>query len=143
MVKFRSMVADAPRMRADLSALNETDGVAFKIKNDPRITRVGKILRSYHLDELPQLWNVLAGDMSLVGPRPLPENEAAGREWWHRRRLSMPPGMTCFWQISGDHKMSFRDWASLDLRYIDNWSVWLDLKLIFATILMVFRRPGW
>jgi exopolysaccharide biosynthesis polyprenyl glycosylphosphotransferase len=143
MVKFRSMVADAPRMRRHLSAMNETDGVAFKIKNDPRITRVGKILRAYHLDELPQLWNVLAGDMSLVGPRPLPENEAAGREWWHRRRLSMPPGMTCFWQITGDHKMPFRDWASLDLRYIDNWSVWLDLKLIFATILMVFRRPGW
>jgi exopolysaccharide biosynthesis polyprenyl glycosylphosphotransferase len=143
MVKFRSMVANAPELKQQVAALNETDGVAFKIKNDPRVTRVGRILRSYHLDELTQLWNVLVGDMSLVGPRPLPENEATGREWWHRRRLSMPPGMTCLWQLTGDHKMPFQEWAALDLRYIDNWSVWLDVKLILATLLIIFRRPGW
>lgn len=143
MIKFRSMVSNAPALREDYSGLNETDGVAFKIKNDPRITRVGSVLRSYHLDELTQLWNVLIGDMSLVGPRPLPNDEAAGRDWWHLRRLSMPPGLTCFWQISGDHKMPFKDWVNLDLKYIDTWSVWLDLKLIFLTVLVIFRKPGW
>lgn len=143
MVKFRSMVSNAPELQAAYADLNQTDGVAFKIKEDPRVTRVGRILRSYHLDELAQLWNVLVGDMSLVGPRPLPGDEAGGREWWHLRRLSMPPGLTCFWQIRGDHEMPFKEWAKLDLKYIDNWSVWLDLKLISRTVLVVLRGPGW
>ena len=140
--KFRTMVQEADLLRDELRHLAE-DTLAFKIKDDPRITRVGKFLRQYHIDELPQIWNVLLGEMSLVGPRPLPPDEAAGEEWWHRRRLSVLPGMTCYWQVTGNHQMSFTEWAQLDLLYIDNWSIWLDLKLILLSIQAMFRKQGW
>jgi exopolysaccharide biosynthesis polyprenyl glycosylphosphotransferase len=143
MVKFRSMVRDAPQIRAQLDALNERDGTAFKIRNDARVTPLGRWMRKYHLDELPQLWNVMVGDMSLVGPRPLPVGEAFGDEWWQRRRLTMPPGLTCYWQLADDPKMPFRQWMELDMAYIDRWSLWLDLKLIVRTFGTVMRGNGW
>ncbi len=144
LVKFRSMVKDAHAQRDSLAPENERDGTAFKIRNDARVTAIGKRLRKYHIDEFPQLWNVLVGDMSLVGPRPLPVKEAHGDEWWQRRRLTMPPGLTCLWQIEDDAMtMSFRQWMALDMAYIDRWSIWLDLKLIFRTFATVVRGNGW
>lgn len=143
MIKFRSMTKDAPARRHELERFNERDSVAFKMREDPRVTPVGRTLRRFHLDELPQLWNVLLGDMSLVGPRPLPPGEATGNEWWQRRRLSMPPGLTCFWQVRRDPTMPFREWMRLDLAYVDRWSVWLDIKLIALTLPAVVRGAGW
>ena len=144
MLKFRTMVEDAPSRQQDLRTLNTAGDVVFKIRQDPRITRVGRVLRRYHLDELPQLWNVLVGDMSLVGPRALPPSEAIGNEWWQRRRLSMPPGMTCDWQVLEDrHDLPHRQWMELDLAYIDRWSVWTDLRLIARTLRMLPRGTGW
>ncbi len=143
MVKFRSMEKDAAQRKVELKTLNETGGVAFKMRLDPRVTPVGRILRKFHLDELPQLWSVLIGDMSLVGPRPLPPDEANRKEWWQRRRLSMPPGLTCFWQVTGDHLMPFSRWMQMDLDYIDGWSLWLDLKLIASTFGAVAKGKGW
>jgi exopolysaccharide biosynthesis polyprenyl glycosylphosphotransferase len=143
MYKFRSMVRDAPLQRDQLAAMNQRDGVAFKIRNDSRITPVGRWLRKYKMDELPQLWNVLVGDMSLVGPRPLPVKEALGSEWWQRRRLTMPPGLTCLWQLEDNPDIPFREWMEMDLAYIDRWSIWLDLKLIVRTFGTVFRGNGW
>ena len=143
MYKFRTMVGDAEKKQAALEALNEADGPVFKIKNDPRITRVGKYLRKTSIDELPQLLNVLKGDMSLVGPRPLPVRDYQGfDEDWVRRRFSVPPGITCLWQVGGRSDLSFKEWMELDLQYIDQWSFWLDLKLIAKTIPAVLKGAG-
>jgi exopolysaccharide biosynthesis polyprenyl glycosylphosphotransferase len=143
MYKFRTMVGDAEKKQAALEALNEADGPVFKIKNDPRITRVGKYLRKTSIDELPQLLNVLKGDMSLVGPRPLPVRDYQGfDEDWVRRRFSVPPGITCLWQVGGRSNLSFKEWMELDLQYIDQWSFWLDLKLIAKTIPAVLKGAG-
>lgn len=143
MIKFRTMVQNADAMQQALRARNETDGPAFKIEHDPRITPVGRFLRKYHLDELPQLWNVLVGEMSIVGPRPLPPHEATGNEWWQRRRLSMPPGLTCLWQAEGDHRIPFDEWMRMDLDYIDRWSLRLDLRILLHTTGTLVRGTGW
>jgi len=142
MLKFRSMVSNAEMLRAELEAFNELTGPAFKIKDDPRITRLGSWLRKTSLDELPQLWNVLVGDMSLVGPRPPIPSEVEKYDPWHRRRLSMKPGLTCFWQIRGRNEVPFEQWIRLDLQYIDNWSLWLDLKILMRTIPAVLSGFG-
>jgi lipopolysaccharide/colanic/teichoic acid biosynthesis glycosyltransferase len=143
MIKFRSMYIDAPQRQAALRQANERDGAAFKMKHDPRITPLGRLLRKFHLDELPQLWNVLVGDMSLVGPRPLPVHESVEHEWWQRRRLTVPPGLTCFWQLQDDPSIPFQQWMRMDMDYIDRWSFWLDLKIIFLTFGTLARGRGW
>jgi exopolysaccharide biosynthesis polyprenyl glycosylphosphotransferase len=142
--KFRTMVTNAEQYRHELEAMNEMSGPVFKLTKDPRVTLVGKILRKYSLDELPQFWNVLFGEMSLVGPRPLPVDEVKRfSDFAHRRRLSVKPGLTCLWQIGGRNKISdFKDWVRLDLEYIDNWSLWLDLKILLYTIPAVLRGTG-
>jgi exopolysaccharide biosynthesis polyprenyl glycosylphosphotransferase len=141
--KFRTMVQDAEKQMAKVEHLNETQGPTFKLKNDPRITPLGKFLRKTSLDEIPQLINVLIGDMSLVGPRPLPLRDYEGfSEDWHRRRFSVKPGITCLWQIMGRSSIGFEEWMALDMRYIDQWSVWLDVKILFQTIPAVFRGSG-
>lgn len=143
MYKFRTMVAGADRMQAHLEILNEVDGPVFKIKDDPRITRVGKFLRKFSLDELPQLLNVLRGEMSLVGPRPLPVRDYEGFEQDHqRRRFSVRPGLTCLWQINGRSTVSFSHWMDMDMQYIDHWSIWLDLKILAKTIPAVLKGTG-
>jgi exopolysaccharide biosynthesis polyprenyl glycosylphosphotransferase len=142
MHKFRSMVGNAEQMRLELDALNEMDGPVFKSSRDPRITLIGKIIRRFSIDELPQLYNVLRGDMSLVGPRPPLPQEVARYERWQRRRLSMKPGITCLWQISGRNGVSFDDWMKLDLTYIDNWSLLLDLKILLKTVPVVLLGRG-
>ncbi|MEM1444743.1 MAG: sugar transferase [Planctomycetota bacterium] len=140
--KLRTMVVDAERRRDDLVELNEQDGPAFKIRHDPRITRVGRFLRASSLDELPQLINVLRGDMTLVGPRPLPVHEAEACDDWHDARHSVHPGLTCIWQVTGRSRVSFDDWARMDLAYISRRSVWRDLKILFATLPAVLRGEG-
>jgi exopolysaccharide biosynthesis polyprenyl glycosylphosphotransferase len=142
MLKFRSMVADAEARKAQLASSNEMNGPAFKMKHDPRVTWVGRIIRTLSLDELPQMFNVLLGQMSLVGPRPAPREEIENYERWQRRRLSMKPGITCFWQIAGRNKVDFDEWMRLDLQYIDNWSFGLDLKILLKTIPAVFLARG-
>jgi exopolysaccharide biosynthesis polyprenyl glycosylphosphotransferase len=143
MYKFRTMVANAEEMKANLMELNEADGPVFKIKNDPRITKVGKILRKTGLDELPQFINVLLGDMSLVGPRPPVPEEVEQYERWQLRRLSMKPGITCTWQIKPNrNNIPFEDWMKMDLQYIDNWSNKLDLVLFFKTIRTIIKGTG-
>jgi exopolysaccharide biosynthesis polyprenyl glycosylphosphotransferase len=140
--KFRTMVEDAEHRRHEVLHLNQMDGPVFKAKDDPRITRLGRILRKFSLDEIPQLWNVLRGDMSLVGPRPPIPEEVAQYERWQRRRLSMKPGLTCLWQIKGRNDVSFRSWMELDLEYIDSWSLSLDMEILLKTIPVVLLGRG-
>jgi exopolysaccharide biosynthesis polyprenyl glycosylphosphotransferase len=140
--KFRTMIADAHARREEVAHLNEMNGPVFKAKDDPRVTPVGRFLRRFSLDELPQFWNVLKGDMSLVGPRPPIPEEVASYHRWHRRRLSMKPGMTCLWQISGRNDIDFDRWMQLDLQYIDNWSPTLDFKILLRTIPAVLSGKG-
>ncbi|MDN3515618.1 MAG: sugar transferase [Candidatus Brocadia sp.] len=141
--KFRTMVEDAEARLKDILVYNEMDGPVFKMKEDPRITKVGKFLRKFSLDEIPQLWNVLRGDMSLVGPRPPLPAEVDKYKPWQRRRLSMRPGITCLWQAYGRNKITdFNEWMKLDLEYIDNWSLWLDFKILLMTIPAVLFGIG-
>jgi exopolysaccharide biosynthesis polyprenyl glycosylphosphotransferase len=142
--KFRTMVTNAEQLQDELRAMNEMSGPVFKVTNDPRITPIGRFLRRFSVDEFPQLYNVLRGEMSLVGPRPLPVNEVKRfNDLAHRRRLSVKPGLTCLWQISGRNNLSdFRDWVRLDLEYIDNWSFWLDLKILWRTVPVVITGAG-
>lgn len=144
MLKFRSMVSDAEQHQHELQVLNEMSGPVFKVTNDPRVTPIGRFLRKYSLDELPQFFNVLAGDMSLVGPRPLPVSEVSRfDDLSHRRRLSVKPGLTCLWQVSGRNEVrDFREWVRLDLEYIDNWSFWLDVKILLRTVPAVLQGAG-
>ena len=143
MYKFRTMVPDAEQKQAAIEHLNEASGSVFKIKDDPRVTPIGKFLRKTSIDELPQLFNVLIGDMSLVGPRPLP-----GRDYdrfdqdWQRRRFSVRPGITCLWQVKGRSSIGFDEWMKLDLNYIDQWSIWLDLEILIKTVPAVLRGSG-
>jgi lipopolysaccharide/colanic/teichoic acid biosynthesis glycosyltransferase len=141
--KFRTMVVGADALRASLSARNEMHGPVFKMRHDPRVTRLGGLLRKYSLDELPQLWSVLKGDMSLVGPRPLGPQEYAEATPFQRRKLSVVPGITCLWQVSGRSEISdFDAWVALDLQYIERWSILLDLKILIQTIPAVIARRG-
>ncbi len=141
-LKFRSMRVGAEALKSSLAAFNEMDGPAFKMTNDPRVTPVGRFIRRTSLDELPQLLNILRGDMSFVGPRPAVIEEVRQYQPWQRRRLSMPPGLTCLWQVSGRSDLTFDEWMRLDLEYIDNWSLWLDLKIAVRTIPAVLFRRG-
>jgi len=142
--KFRTMTRDAETRRAELLALNEAPFPAFKIRNDPRVTRVGRILRKSSADELPQLWNVLLGDMSLVGPRPLPTIEADALDAGGRQRLLARPGITCLWQLSNRHseQSGFSEWLAKDLAYMDGWSLWRDLVILVRTAGVVVRMTG-
>jgi exopolysaccharide biosynthesis polyprenyl glycosylphosphotransferase len=143
MYKFRTMVGDAEKLLANLEKLNEAKGPVFKIKDDPRITRIGRFLRRTSIDELPQLFNVLMGGMSLVGPRPLPVRDYQGLEQdWHRRRFSVRPGITCLWQINGRSSVHFEQWMELDMEYVDHWSLWLDLKILAKTMPAVLKGTG-
>ena len=142
LVKFRTMVDWAEEKLKEVIHLNEMDGPVFKMRNDPRVTRVGQYLRKFSIDELPQLWNVLKVEMSLVGPRaPLPD-EVQHYAIKQRRRLSVKPGITCLWQISGRSDIDFQRWMELDLEYIDNWSFWLDIQIIVKTIPAVLMGRG-
>ncbi|NLH49241.1 MAG: sugar transferase [Myxococcales bacterium] len=142
MYKFRTMVPNAESLQKELTDRNEMSGPVFKIAHDPRVTGVGRWLRRYSLDELPQLFNVLLGDMSLVGPRPPIPEEVRQYERWQRRRLSMKPGLTCFWQIGGRNQIDFSEWMELDLKYIDNWSLKLDIIILLKTIPVVLLGKG-
>jgi exopolysaccharide biosynthesis polyprenyl glycosylphosphotransferase len=142
--KFTTMIPDADRVKDDLAEQNEMTGPVFKMKADPRVTPLGKFLRKYSLNELPQLWSVLKGDMSLVGPRPAFRHELQRYEFWHKRKLSVQPGITCLWQVNGRNRINnFDDWVNLDLEYIDNWSLWLDIKILFRTAKAVIAGTGW
>jgi exopolysaccharide biosynthesis polyprenyl glycosylphosphotransferase len=141
--KFRTMVINADKVKDKLMNLNEMKGPVFKIKNDPRITKVGNFLRKFSLDELPQLWSVFKGDMSLVGPRPAFPYELGRYESWHRRKLSIRPGITCLWQVNGRNEINdFNEWVKMDLQYIDNWSLWLDFKILLKTVSVVLTGTG-
>ncbi len=141
--KFTTMVADADDRKQDLMKYNEMTGPVFKIKEDPRVTRLGKFLRKYSFNELPQFWSVLKGDMSLVGPRPAGPHELVRYQLWHKRKLCVQSGITCLWQVRGRNAITdFDDWVKMDLEYIDNWSLWLDVKIIARTAWVVVRGSG-
>ena len=142
MHKFRTMVVDAEQRKESLRTLNEQDGPAFKLRNDPRVTRVGAFLRKFSIDELPQLWNVLRGDMSLVGPRPLPCDESDACRGWHRQRLDVTPGLTCIWQVHGRGRVSFTEWIRMDLNYVRSRSPGRDLTLLLKTVWAVLFGRG-
>lgn len=141
--KFRTMVDNADDLKASMAHLNHMHGPAFKIRNDPRVTPIGAFLRKYSLDELPQLWSVFTGDMSLVGPRPPLPEEFEKYQAWHRGKLAITPGITCFWQINGRSDIhDFDEWMRLDLKYIEVWSLWTDMKILARTIPAVLRGHG-
>jgi lipopolysaccharide/colanic/teichoic acid biosynthesis glycosyltransferase len=136
------MIQNAEELKGSLMRFNEIDGAAFKMKDDPRITPLGKFLRKMSIDELPQLFNILRGDMSFVGPRPPLAEEVAQYDLWQRRKLSMKPGLTCLWQVSGRSNVSFKEWMKLDLEYIDNWSLKKDAEILFRTVPAVLKGTG-
>ncbi|MDV4150396.1 sugar transferase [Clostridium sp. AL.422] len=138
MYKLRSMVSNAEELKEKLAEQNEMSGPMFKIKDDPRITKIGKFIRKTSIDELPQLVNVLKGDMSLVGPRPSLPNEVKKFEPWMLKRLNVKPGLTCYWQVMGRNSIDFEDWMRLDVKYVNERSFWLDIKLIFKTFFVLF-----
>ena len=138
MYKFRSMVVNAEELKEKLKHKNEMSGPMFKMKDDPRVTKVGKFIRKTSLDELPQLWNVLKGDMSLVGPRPSLPKEVEQFDSWMFKRLTVRPGLTCYWQVSGRNNIDFEDWMKLDVKYVEERSFWIDIKLIFKTVGVLF-----
>ena len=141
--KFRTMVENAEALKPELQVHNQMTGPVFKMRNDPRVTPIGRWLRKFSLDELPQLWNVLKGDMSLVGPRPPIAYECAQYEPWQWGRLAVEPGITCFWQISGRSELrDFDEWVRLDLKYIEQWSLWQDFKVLLRTVPVVIRGHG-
>lgn len=142
MFKFRSMVTNAEALKAKLMEQNERDGPAFKMTDDPRITPIGRFIRKWSIDELPQLYNVLRGDMSLVGPRPLPLTEDKQMGQWHVMRREVKPGITCLWQIADRDNIGFDEWIRLDIQYIRNLSFWLDVKILFLTIPAVLTNRG-
>jgi lipopolysaccharide/colanic/teichoic acid biosynthesis glycosyltransferase len=142
MRKFRTMIVGAERGQAALESANEASGALFKIRHDPRVTRVGRLLRRFSIDEIPNVLNVLRGEMSLVGPRPLPVRDHDRLEPWHRRRSNVLPGMTGLWQIAGRSDLSFDDLVRLDFYYLENWSLWLDITILVKTIPAVFSRRG-
>lgn len=137
MYKFRSMVINAEELKNKLDNLNEVNGPMFKMKNDPRITKVGKFIRKTSIDELPQLINVIKGDMSLVGPRPSLPNEVEKFEPWMLKRLEVKPGLTCYWQVSGRNSIGFEEWMNLDIKYVNECGMWIDIKLIFKTLFVL------
>src|SRR5258707_11334497 len=141
-MKFRTMRSGADQEQVELEELNEASGALFKIRDDPRVTRVGRVLRRLSLDELPQVLNVVRGEMSLVGPRPLPLRDFALLEDWHRRRYLVLPGVTGLWQISGRSSLGFDDLVRLDFTYLENWSIWLDVSIILRTLPAVFSKRG-
>ena len=138
MYKFRSMVVNAEELKEKLAAQNEMSGPMFKMKDDPRVTKVGKFIRKTSIDELPQLWNILKGDMSLVGPRPSLPKEVAQFDEWMYKRLEVKPGLTCYWQVSGRNNIDFEDWMKLDVKYVEERNLWIDIKLIFKTVFVLF-----
>ena len=138
MYKFRSMVVNAEELKEKLVHQNEMSGPMFKMKDDPRVTKIGKFIRKTSLDELPQLWNVLKGDMSLVGPRPSLPKEVNRFEKWMYKRLTVKPGLTCYWQVSGRNNIDFEDWMKLDINYVEDRNLWIDIKLIFKTVGVLF-----
>jgi lipopolysaccharide/colanic/teichoic acid biosynthesis glycosyltransferase len=142
MLKFRTMVVDAAKRQPSLEHANQASGALFKIRDDPRVTRVGRMLRRLSLDEVPNVLNVLRGEMSLVGPRPLPLRDYERLEDWHRRRYNVLPGMTGLWQVAGRSDLTFDDLVRLDFYYIEHWSIWLDISILFRTPGAVFARKG-